>query len=136
MAQLPNASARTRRLAALRKEIASGVIAAPVIPHFETYINFLLLTAARRSEALALKWADVDFEDRSAFLHDSKNGRSRTLGLRQPLIEMLKRLPRSGERSFHSHSMKCAGRRNESGNVLSWMTPHARFETFCFDEYV
>jgi integrase len=100
VAQLPNASARTRRLAVLREEIASGAIAAPAVPYFETYIHFLLLTAARRSEALAQKWADVDFEARSAFLSDSKNGRSRTLGLRQPMIEMLKRLPRSGERVF------------------------------------
>ena len=93
-------STRKRRLRAVRDEIASGAIAAPVIPFFETYIQFMLLTAARRSEALALKWADVNFEAAEAFLPDSKNGRSRTLVLRQPMIEALKRLPRTGERVF------------------------------------
>ena len=48
-------STRKRRLRALRDEIASGAIGAPVIPYFETFLKFLLLTAARRSEAPALK---------------------------------------------------------------------------------
>lgn len=98
--KLPNASARKRRLRRLRDQIASGAIAAPVIPYFETFIQFLLLTAARRSEALALKWVDVDFEAASGFLPDSKNGRSRKLVLRRPMIEALKHLPRTGERVF------------------------------------
>lgn len=93
-------STRKRRLRALRDQIASGTIAAPVVPYFETFLRFLLLTAARRSEALALKWADVDFETASAFLPDSKNGHARTLVLRQPAIEALRRLPRTGERVF------------------------------------
>lgn len=91
---------RHSRLRALREGIASGTIAAPVIPYLETFILFLLLTAARRSEALALKWADVDLEAAEAFLPDTKNGHSRTLALRQPMIEALKRLPRTSERVF------------------------------------
>jgi integrase len=95
-----HASTRKRRLRALREQIACGAIPAPVIPYFETFIEFLLLTAARRSEALALKCADVNFEAASAYIPDSKNGRARNLMLRRPMIEALQRLPRLGERVF------------------------------------
>jgi integrase len=100
VAKLPNASARKRRLRHLHGKITSGAIAAPVVPYFETFIQFLLLTASRRSEALALKWADVDFKAGCGYLPDSKNGRPRNIMLRQQIIEMLKRLPRTGERVF------------------------------------
>lgn len=91
-------STRKRRLRELRDEIASGAIAAPVIPWFETFLKFLLLTAARRSEAAALEWADVDYAAASAYLPDSKNGRPRYLMLRAETIELLQRLPRTGTR--------------------------------------
>ena len=70
------------------------------VPWFETFIQFQLMTAARRSESLMLDWKDVDFEDQTAFIAETKNGRPRTLPLRQDLIALLKQLPRGGERVF------------------------------------
>jgi integrase len=67
---------------------------------FETAIQFQIMTAARRGEALALKWTDVDFDERSAFLAETKNGRPRSLPLRLQLVEMLKELPRESDHVF------------------------------------
>ncbi|MYM30625.1 tyrosine-type recombinase/integrase [Duganella sp. CY15W] len=63
------------------------------IPLFETFVNFQIMTAARRGEALQLNWADVDFEKRSAYIAETKNGQPRSLPLRGDLVEQLKELP-------------------------------------------
>ncbi|MEV4780133.1 site-specific integrase [Burkholderia sp. LMU1-1-1.1] len=70
------------------------------IPLFETFIQFQVMTAARRGEALALKWSDVDFDARSAYLAETKNGRPRSLALRARLVEMLKDLPKAADQVF------------------------------------
>ncbi len=38
----------------------------PIVPLYESLIAFLLESAPRRSEALALRWCDVDFKDETA----------------------------------------------------------------------
>jgi len=58
------------------------------------------MTAARRSESLSLAWKDIDFENQTAFIAETKNGRPRTLPLRQDLIASLRQLPRQGEKVF------------------------------------
>jgi integrase len=58
------------------------------------------MTAARRGEALALKWTDVDFDERSAFLAETKNGHPRSLSLRLQLVEMLRELPSEADEVF------------------------------------
>ncbi|EEF27621.1 conserved hypothetical protein [Ricinus communis] len=63
------------------------------IPLFETFVNFQIMTAARRGEALQLNWADVDFEKRSAYIAETKNGQPRSLPLRGDLVNQLKELP-------------------------------------------
>ncbi|MBD8722154.1 site-specific integrase [Oxalobacteraceae sp. CFBP 13708] len=70
------------------------------IPMYETFIQFQIMTAARRSEALGLTWQDIDFEYRSAYLAETKNGQSRKLPLREVLLKMLESLPRTGKRVF------------------------------------
>ena len=58
-------------------------------------LKFLLMTGCRRSEALTLKWTDVDLSRNCFFLHETKNGESRTVILndmaREIIDEMLKR---------------------------------------------
>lgn len=63
-------------------------------------MEFLLATAARRGEALALLWSQTFLDAQTAFFPDTKNGRSRTVPLRRHLIELLNRLPRSENRVF------------------------------------
>lgn len=70
------------------------------IPLFETFIEFQLMTGARRGESLSLLWSDVDLEAQTAFLPETKNGRPRKLPLRSELVELLRELPRTGERVF------------------------------------
>ncbi|MEN8515900.1 tyrosine-type recombinase/integrase [Burkholderia sp. RS02] len=48
----------------------------------ETFVQFQLMTGARRSETLTLTWSNIDLESQTAFLPETKNGRSRKLALR------------------------------------------------------
>jgi integrase len=66
----------------------------------ETLIQFLLMTGARRSEALKLKWSQVDLEVQTALLPETKNGRARKLPLRMTLVQMLRALPRTSDLVF------------------------------------
>lgn len=53
-------------------------------------------TGARRGELLKLRWSDINFIERTALLHDTKNGSPRLLTLPPPCIsELQKFLPRS-----------------------------------------
>ena len=70
------------------------------VPLLETFVQFQLMTGARRSETLTLTWANVDLEEKTAFLPETKNGRSRKLPLRSALVNMLRQLPRTGELVF------------------------------------
>jgi len=70
------------------------------IPLLETFVQFQLMTAARRSETLTLTWANVDLDGQTAYLPETKNGRARKLALRSDLVEMLRQLPCSGELVF------------------------------------
>lgn len=63
------------------------------IPWMEAFIQFQLMTGARRSETMSITWKDVDLEGQTAFIAETKNGRPRKLALRKDLIEMLLELP-------------------------------------------
>ncbi|MDN2699159.1 site-specific integrase [Janthinobacterium sp. SUN073] len=80
----------------LRKAQASLVH----IPMYETFVQFQLMTGARRGESLSLLWSNVDLELQTAFLPETKNGRPRKLPLRSDLIELLRQLPRTSELVF------------------------------------
>lgn len=58
-------------------------------------IRLLLLTGARRSEVLGLRWDWVDFERGCLRLPDSKTG-AKTIPLGAPALDILARLPRHG----------------------------------------
>lgn len=58
------------------------------------------MTGARRGETLSLTWANVDLDEQTAFLPETKNGRSRKLSLRMALVRLLQGLPRDGDRVF------------------------------------
>jgi integrase len=52
-------------------------------------VLFAIETAMRQSEILALNWADIDFDERSALLNDTKNGESREVPLSSIAIKIL-----------------------------------------------
>lgn len=63
------------------------------VPWMEAFIQFQLMTGARRSETLSITWEDMDLEAQTAFIAETKNGRPRKLALRKDLIALLLELP-------------------------------------------
>lgn len=57
-------------------------------------LKFYLLTAARKTEVLRLKWADVNFQGRVVTLLDTKNGEPHALPLTTHLEALLRQVPR------------------------------------------
>ena len=53
------------------------------------YLIFLLFTGLRRTEAAKLKWEDIDFEDRTFTIHQTKNGDPLVLPMSDYIYEML-----------------------------------------------
>lgn len=64
-------------------------------PWVQPVVIFALETAARRGEVLALKWADIDLQRKTAKLRVTKTDEPRTIPLSPACIAMLERLPRS-----------------------------------------
>jgi len=56
-------------------------------------VELALETAMRRSELLRLEWRDIDFGERIAQLHDTKNGRPRSVPLTSKALQTLTALP-------------------------------------------
>jgi integrase len=61
-------------------------------PHADTVADYLLLllfTGLRRSEAMGLRWENVDFAERTLTIPDTKNREPHTLPLSAYLVELL-----------------------------------------------
>lgn len=56
-------------------------------PYLYLFIKLLLLTGARKGEALAVRWCDVNFDKRVWTVPRSKNGRSRRIVLNDSAVE-------------------------------------------------
>lgn len=94
-------SARKKVLAKVRAELLPlAQETAEVVPYLQVFYLFQVMTAARRGETLGLPWQHVDFDAKTAFLPETKNGRPRKLALREELVELLRELPRSTELVF------------------------------------
>lgn len=65
----------------------------PVSPYAVAAIRLLLLTGARKSEILSMKWSYVDFDNGRADLPDSKTGQ-KTLTLNAAALAVLQAIPR------------------------------------------
>ncbi len=63
------------------------------LPQAIAAIRLLVLTGARLSEILTLKWEYIDFDRREMHLPDSKTG-EKTVQLGEPAIEVLNAMPR------------------------------------------
>ncbi len=88
-------SARKRRRSAARRDAcaSAAVVGGKPAPIFEAFVQFQIMTGARRSETLGLQWKDVDFNTKTAFIRETKNGRPRRLPLRAELLTILGTLP-------------------------------------------
>jgi integrase len=68
--------------------------------HLKPIIIVGLNTGMRRNEILSLKWRDMNFDQRSIFIEDSKSGKSRKVPMNDLVVETFKSLPRNSEFVF------------------------------------
>lgn len=74
---------------------------------FYLVVLLALTTGARKGEILKLKWLDIDFQNRTASLSDTKNGKPRLLPLTQPVVqELMKFREQDNALIFHSSVSK------------------------------
>jgi len=69
------------------------------------YLQLLKDTGARCGEISSLKWADIDFENKTVRVKGEKGSYSRMLPISNKAVEMLKNLPKTGERVFKDTSI-------------------------------
>ncbi len=67
------------------------------------YMLISLLTGARKSNVLAMRWADIHFEAEEWRIPETKNGDPHTVPLSAPALEILKERPQVGEYVFPGH---------------------------------
>lgn len=79
---------------------AAGLLGYPYGP----FVRALLLTGQRRTEVASMKWSDVDLDQRTWLLQasDTKGARQHLVPLSQPMVDLLKSLPRLGDQIFTS----------------------------------
>lgn len=61
-------------------------------PYLYCIVLVSLTTGARQGEILDLEWRHVDFENKLAYLKETKNGRPRSISLSEPVLAELRRL--------------------------------------------
>lgn len=64
---------------------------------WRTYFPLALMLGTRRTELLEMRWADIDFAQRTWRIPETKAGNSHLLPLPGPVIAMLEDLPSRGE---------------------------------------
>ncbi len=69
-------------------------------PLLASIIEFAIQTGMRRGEIMGLTWADIDIQNRKAYLHKTKNGEARQVPLTLRAIELLRALPKTESRIF------------------------------------
>lgn len=101
------------------------------------FFIFLLLTGTRKSEALDLKWRDVDLNRRTMLFRDTKNGLDHTLPIGDYLLDMLaERRKDRGTREyvFETSKGRVSNLRYFQDDVNQatglWITPHDLRRTF------
>ncbi|UUR08282.1 integrase [Sphingomonas glaciei] len=86
------ANARDRRLAHGEYERLKVALKRTRNPLVASVVEFAIQTAMRRGEILALKWEQVNWHERTAFIADSKTGVPRTIPLLDGALAVLRQL--------------------------------------------
>jgi len=86
-------------------------------PHLGALACFMLLTGARISEALALQWQDVEFDQRRALIRQTKIGDERWAHLPPPLIVAMANIKREKGRSVFRYTTNASARKSWNAAV-------------------
>ncbi len=104
-----------------RKRVLSRSELAKVLPALRASnrphaacMRFLLLTLARREEACRAVWRDVDFDDRTWTIPETKNGEAHVVPLSRQAVEFLRALAR--EDAMPADWLFATGRKSPLGN--------------------
>ncbi len=92
------------------------------------YLHFLLLTGLRRSEASRMTWDDVDFDERSFIIPDTKNKEPHRLPMSDFLEDLLRRRALHAEKIWVFPSPIAKGPLKEPRTALARMTERTGIE--------
>lgn len=112
--QRPAGAASKPRLLWLRPAEAFALLDAgkTIDARFGALLTFLLYCGPRLSEALDMKWADVDLSAATATMRDTKNGSDITVHLPPIVVSELANLPKKTPRVFNLR---------KTGYLYSWL---------------
>lgn len=77
-------------------------------PHLGGLACFMFLTGARVSEALALRWEDMDLQARTALIRETKIGSERLAHLPPPMVIALANIERAPGRTVFRYTAHCS----------------------------
>ncbi len=80
---------RTRRLNGNEFTLLMDAVASCRNPHIKPVILFAIETGMRRSEILRIEWANIDLNNRTLSIDETKNGSPRIIALTQSAAEVL-----------------------------------------------
>lgn len=96
---------------------------------FKNFVLFCLYSGCRRNEALNLTWENIDMGQGTVMFRITKSGKSRVVPFNGPLRQVLRSMPREGERlfplrpDFVTHKfkdyLKASGIKNQSLKIHS-----------------
>jgi integrase len=86
---------RQRRLEAGEEEALLAACTTSRAYYLHSFVVLAIETGMRSGELLAATWANVNFEKRTIFLPDTKNGHPRTVPLSTRALSAIQALPRS-----------------------------------------
>jgi len=95
---LPVNNKRTRVL----KESEEKVLLMAMDPDARPIVITALHTGLRRGELFNLEWHDVDFDNRTILVRESKSGKKRTVPLNKTVTNLLRDLPKGSDFVFPS----------------------------------
>jgi integrase len=100
---------RERFLTPVELERVSQALVEEADWRWRAFFPLALVLGCRKGELCALRWADIDFEQRTLRLPATKAGRSHLLPLPAPAVAMLEALPSRGEREWVFPGNRAAG---------------------------
>ena len=91
----PGSSSRDRRLINLEEHYLLEALDSVKSPYVKPMVMFAIETAMRRGELLSLLWENVNLDNRTVLLKETKNGEDRYVPLSSSAVAILQSLPRS-----------------------------------------